>query len=84
MRTLVVDFKDFDAPQALHAFLASHLDFPAYYGNNLDALYDVLVTDDRKTNLIALPSGREWEERFLRVFRDASKENPNFSVGVRG
>ena len=82
MRTVVLDFNDFKTREEVHSFLALHLDFPDYYGKNLDALYDVLVSEDRPTNLLILSAGKDWEVGFLSVFRDAAEENPHFSCAV--
>ena len=83
MRTVVLDFRDFHTREEVHTFLALHLDFPDYYGKNLDALYDVLVSDDRPTNILLLPSGKDWETGFLSTIRDAAEENPHLSVAMR-
>ena len=83
MRTIVVDFQDFEDKASLHRFLAEHLDFPDYYGKNLDALYDVLSTEGRETTILALSAGREFEAGFLSVFKDAAEENQHLTVGIR-
>ena len=84
MKTVVIDFHDFNDSKSVHEFLAERLDFPDYYGKNLDALYDVLTTDIRDVNILVLPTGRDWEQRMIKVFTDSAAENPYFSVGVKG
>ena len=83
MRTIVLDFHDFNDKRSVHEFLSSHLDFPDYYGKNLDALYDVLSTVDRETTILVLPAGKEFETGFLSVFRDAAEENQHLVVGIK-
>jgi len=83
MKTVVMDFRDFEDKAAAHRFLAAQLDFPDYYGHNLDALYDVLTSDVTDVNLLVLPGGKDWEQGFFKAFTDAAAENPGFSVGIR-
>ena len=73
-----------DTPRKAHEALAQALDFPAYYGCNLDALHDCL-TDLGETELViedcALASERinTWQG-FLAVFFDAAAENPRLKI----
>jgi len=69
-----------------HTYLKETLSFPEYYGNNLDALYDVLTerhspvlitiehTDELKTLL------SEYGAALLETFSDAAENNPNLTV----
>ncbi len=41
---LWLDGRLFTSPSQMHAFLARILHFPAEYGNNWDALYDMLTS----------------------------------------
>lgn len=45
MKKIVVDGKDFENKEGLHDALKDKLDFPDYYGKNLDALWDCLRVD---------------------------------------
>lgn len=83
MRTVVLDFRDFKTSEEVHVFLAEHLEFPAYYGRNLDALYDMLASEDRPTNILVISGGHSMETGFLNVLCDASEENPRISYSVR-
>ena len=67
--------------KALHARIAAGLDFPVWYGKNLDALMDCL-TDLEDTHVtltgwqdVTFPADGFWE-----TFRDAERENPGLTV----
>ncbi|MBR2888881.1 MAG: barstar family protein [Oscillospiraceae bacterium] len=66
----------------LHEALARTLDFPEWYGHNLDALYDQLTAISGETRLIL----EHWDtfatlgRGFRRVLEDAAEKNPNFQV----
>ena len=65
----------------LHARLAAALDFPDWYGHNLDALMDCLTDLDEVT--VTLTGWGETAfpaEGFWRVFRRAAEENPDLTV----
>ena len=68
-----------------HAYVKAMLGFPAYYGNNLDALYDCLTSLD-KAELAFENFGENngYFDRMLRVFEDASACNPGLSITFAG
>ena len=71
-----------ETPQQMHALLASRLEFPGYYGHNLDALFDCL-TQIRRQTTIELEGWMglgEWKERFANVFVNVELENPNLDI----
>lgn len=77
MQMLIIDLSDVSDRESLHARLQEALDFPLWYGGNLDALYDVL-TDRSDPACILIIGWQELEaadpayfERFRRVLRDA-------------
>ncbi len=70
----------------LHSALAQSLDFPDYYGNNLDALFDCL-TENRADRELVLSNWhtlqyalKDYSEKVLYVFKCACEENPHFTV----
>lgn len=72
-----------DRPAA-HSHLAEKLDLPAYYGRNLDALYDALTElrgDIRLRNPAAVAEHLgAYGEALLDTLREAAQENPNLTV----
>lgn len=42
MKEIVINFNDYPDMDAFHDDIAKKLDFPAYYGRNLDALNDLI------------------------------------------
>lgn len=69
---------------SVHDTFASALNFPAYYGRNLDALYDLLSSASELT--LTLSNADAWNKLFrygdnLRLtIEDAVKDNPNLTV----
>ena len=51
---IILDGSTFTDKEKLHSILKSEFNFPDYYGNNLDALWDCLTGD------IKLPVTLEW------------------------
>lgn len=89
MREVVFDSSHVERLDQLHSELSRSLDFPDYYGANLDALYDCLSGD------IALPLRIIWKnynitrsklgkdvEKVLKVMKDFAKEEPDFTLEV--
>ena len=47
-----IDLKSINTKPELHAALAKELPLPEHYGNNLDALYDILTEQGEGWNII--------------------------------
>lgn len=85
MKTICLAPNQFSSLQEVHSFLKNTLNLPDYYGENLDALYDILTTCDSPL-AFCLHCGYEekrtffaWE-RFFRVLQDASQENSRITI----
>lgn len=79
--TVRLDGSIFGNANQIHNYLANQLRLPAWYGRNLDALYDCLTELETDVTLVPV----NWPEtgtmgRFLQVFRDAAEENPHLSI----
>ncbi|CAI8951285.1 MULTISPECIES: barstar family protein [Bacillus] len=81
METVQLDGRNFTSEEILHKTLKKILDFPDYYGENADALWDCL------TAWVDLPLTLEWEsfeeskkmlgsyaDLILETFQDAQEE----------
>ena len=74
---------------AAHDLLAEKLEFPAYYGRNLDALYDLLSTYPERIDVTLVHANRMLEnlgnygKSLLRALQDAARENPNVDLTIR-
>ena len=56
-----------------HDYLMEALDFPDYYGNNLDALYDIMsVYSDAA--VLCVKGSSEYGEKVLNTLKEAAKE----------
>lgn len=89
MRTITLDINRLHSVPALHKYLRSALALPAYYGANLDALYDCLTEIVEPTQLIVPADITDNEklgwygEQLLQVLQDAAEENENLQVTVK-
>ena len=81
MREITLDLTPFTEKLSLHRYLKETLNFPFYYGGNLDALHDERASEMAQTRIIvrypAQPQGQmeNYLPRLLRVFRDCAQEN---------
>lgn len=55
-----------------HDYLMDVLNFPEYYGKNLDALYDCLCEINCEIELI---NSSDVEGEIIETFKDAAREN---------
>ncbi|MEN6320263.1 MAG: barstar family protein [Syntrophaceae bacterium] len=89
MKKVVFDSSHVETITQLHTELARMLDFPDYYGANLDALYDCLSGE------IELPLTLIWKnyhmtktklgkdaDKVLKVMKDFAREDPDFTIKV--
>lgn len=71
-----------DAAQ-VHDYLKECLEFPEYYGKNLDALHDCLTDlDEIEITITAPEEDGAIFQRVLRVFKAADRENDSLRLIV--
>ncbi len=82
----IIDGKVINTESALHDSLSEQLCFPAYYGKNLDALYDMLISVSQPTQInITNPMdlenalGKEKYQALILLLKEASMENSNLN-----
>lgn len=72
--------------QKAHKHISRKLSFPSYYGNNLDALYDMLCTIGEPTEITIKNVSRlrfklgDYAEPLLKTFADARSSNSNIDL----
>lgn len=65
----------------LHDYIKEMLDFPEYYGKNLDALFDCLTDlDNVEITIIAPEEDGAIFQKVLRVFKAANRENEGLKI----
>ena len=85
---LVLDGDKISSREELHRLMEAVLDFPEWYGGNLDALYDCLTELMEEVDIQVLHM-RALEERLgdytgklLRVLKDAEHVNLNIRIDI--
>lgn len=85
-----VDFKNVHQYEEIHRTLKDGLDFPNYYGENLDALWDCLTDFIDNDDVIILrnyqfveTANKEYAEDILRVFKRAKHYANDAFAGAR-
>lgn len=82
---VVLDARCMDTKESAHAYLQEKLEFPEYYGKNLDALYECMCELSDKELIIL--HRREAQNYYLRVesvFRKAEEENKELNIQFAG
>jgi len=86
METIVIDGELMLNRRAAHDHLAKQLDFPDYYGRNLDALFDLLSERSTPTRLLVrhketiLSWLGGYGEALCQTLLDADQINPRLEV----
>lgn len=87
---VIIDGRKITDKLELHAYMKEQCQFPDYYGNNLDALYDVL-TERTEPLEICIEYAEELKERlcgygeaFLEMLQDVSANGGNIRVVIMG
>ncbi len=90
MKTIVLDGSLMPSREAAHDYLSAKLNFPDYYGRNLDALYDLLSTYPHHVMLVVYRrqemenSLGDYGLNILKTLCDAAQANPGLTVAYDG
>ena len=83
---VTLDCENLRQRRQAHQYLAQMLEFPAYYGKNLDALFDCLTElGDCTIELIgseALIQADGYGAKVLKVLEEAAQANPGLRLEV--
>ena len=86
MAAVIIDGAEVTCREQLHRVFSESLDFPDWYGGNLDALYDLLGGTNLPVDITIVRSGlmsdefSGYMERVLRVILRAAEQNPNIKL----
>lgn len=86
MKTVLLDGEKIRSKADVHAAFAEALSFPDYYGNNLDALHDMLTEGPVEIGVIVVNTDMlsdnlgKWWNSLLRLLGDVENERPGFRV----
>jgi ribonuclease inhibitor len=83
MKQITLDGNLLSDAATVHDYLMEMLEFPKYYGKNLDALYDCLTDLDSVEITIQLPEedGAIFQ-KVLRVFKAADRANEDLKLNI--
>ena len=83
-REYILDCEMMTDRESAHEYIAGVLDFPGYYGKNLDALFDCLTEMGECsivfTNLDALEMLGDYSGAMLAVFEEAEEINDDLTL----
>ena len=83
MKSIELDGRAMTTIQRVHEEMVRVLDLPAYYGRNLDALWDILSTTQEEMRIclhyapVMLNALEAYGAKLLGVFYDAAAERNN-------
>lgn len=89
MRIIELDGRKMDSIQNTHTHLRESMELPEYYGENLDAMYDVLSDVSENTFVFVLNSQQmksslgDYGMRIQKVWRDLELHNKHLSFFMR-
>ena len=86
MKYVTLDCTPMVDESSVHDTFAAALDFPATYGRNLDALYDILTScgelELKLVNTQAIAKLFRYGDNLMLTLKDADKDNPLFTLVV--
>ena len=83
MKQIILDGNILADASKVHDYLMKMLEFPEYYGKNLDALHDCLTDlEDVEITITSPEEDGAIYQRIIRVFKAASRET-GFSLTLQ-
>ena len=84
MKQIVLDGNILADAAKVHNYLMEMLEFPEYYGKNLDALHDCL-TDLENVEITITPPEEDGAifQKILRVLKSADRENDSLKLNIQ-
>lgn len=85
---ITLDFGRIKTEEELHSYIKRKLEFPDYYGDNLDALWDMLTGESEEMRITIKHSEHfidnlgEYAEDVLDIFEESAEENSNLEVKI--
>ncbi len=86
MRKVILDGKQMINKKATHQHIKTKLKMPEYYGENLDALWDIMSTYDQAIEICFINTNNvigkmgDYGKLILQIFQDIEKENDKITV----
>lgn len=86
MKELIVDGRFMQSRKAMYVHLTRVFSLPSYFGNNLDALWDVLTESDEATQItfintdLTLKYLGNYGENLIGLLKKLEVENENYRI----
>jgi len=88
MIKVLLDGKHMKTKETVHLYIKNELDSKEYFGNNLDALYDVLSTYNQPIEIVLINKDRlienleDYGRALVKLFEDVEEENTNIEFKI--
>lgn len=82
---ILLDAQRMDEKETAHDYLAAELDFPDYYGRNLDALYECLCElPDGEIAILHAKTAGDYYLKVEKVLKKAAQDNKGLHICLLG